>query len=362
MTIYYTAISMLTGLGYVLMKRKKETNKTTAIYMAVSFLVLFFLASFRYGIGFDYFSYQDIYRTVSELSFYDIMEFYGKEPLFYFVCKLFCIVGCPYHVFLVCLNIFLLFVAMRFIYCYSKIPWVSVFLYITLQFLAYNMNLIRQSIALAFFMLAYPYIKNRRIVPFTILIILGGLFHNTLLFIFPFYFLLVKENTKKFTISMLVFTVFAYLLFDPFFDAVLSFFPENYANYKEGYFWNPSTFDYVVFPALYCILIYLFQSRIAEKAKRSLYLNSALYTFLISLFVTKHFILERFSIYPFVFSIIAIPEIICSYESKGEVKQDIRYYSVFFLFLLFGMLYFLFAVSKGFHHVYPYFSLLDRAY
>lgn len=361
MTIYYLTILVLSGLGFIFTEKKKGV-KNSIFYLTIVFLILTALASFRYAIGFDYFSYRDIYVNMSIWTFGDIFHYCWYEPLFFIACKLFSSIGCSFQFFLFVINIFLFFIAVKFIYRYSKLPWMSVYLYITLQFLAYNMNLIRQSIAVAFFLLAYPYLKNRKLLPFSILFLIGGLFHNSLLFLFPFYFLLPKKLTKKFLAVLFVLILLGYFLFDPVFSLLLPFLPEKYVLYQTKVFWNSNSFKYIVPSATYCILIYLFRNRIDEPNKRTIYLNSALYTFLISLFITKHFILERFSIYPFVLSLIAIPEIITSYQNKDNSKGNILiYHRVLFLFLLFGGLYFLFSVNEGFHNVYPYVSLLDKS-
>ena len=232
MTIYYFTISVIAGLGFILTDKKKEKKKTV-IYIILSFLILVFTASFRYAIGFDYFSYKNIYETISGLEFNDILNYYWKEPLFFILCKLFCILGCPYHLFLVFLNIFLISAVLWFVFNYSKIPWTSIYFYITLQFLAYNMNLLRQSVALTFFLFAYPFLKDKKIVPYTILIITGGMFHNTLLLLFPFYFLLTKKNTKKYTLLVIVLSVLIYYFFDPFFSLIMPMLPEKYADYFD---------------------------------------------------------------------------------------------------------------------------------
>ena len=111
------------------------------------------------------------------------------------------------------------------------------------------------------------------------------------------------------------------------------------------------------------MLIILFRNRIKDPLLRSVYINSAVYHFIISLFITKHFILERFAVYPFAFSLIAIPEIISSYEDKKERgrKPFLTYHRVLLLFLLFGGAYFAFAALFGFHHVYPYTGLWDKS-
>ena len=334
MAVYYVTISLLTGLGYFLTE-KKQKNKTTLYYLAAAFLLLAFLASFRYAIGFDYFSYRDLYEMVSQWSFADIFRYLQTEPLYYVVSKIFSLAGCPFQIFLLFVNLFLMATAMQFVYRYSKLPWVSVYLYITLQFLAYNMNLIRQSIAVAFFLLSYPYLKNRKLLPYTFFIFLGGLFHNSLWFIYPLYFLLTWKYGKKTLSCLLAVTLVGYFFFDSIFPLISPFLPTRYANYPSGYFWNANGFIYVVLPGMYWLFIYLFRNRMEDPFQRTLYLNSALYQFLISLFITKHFILERFAIYPFVFSLLAIPEIIDSYRKKTGT-HTLNYRRVLFLFLFFG--------------------------
>ena len=112
--IYYFIVLGLMGLGYVLTERRREP-KWTVCYLTVSCLVLTFFASFRYAIGFDYFSYRNIYKMMEEWTFGDIFSVYWHEPLFYILCKLSCLLGCSFFVFLSGINLFLFFAAMRFI-------------------------------------------------------------------------------------------------------------------------------------------------------------------------------------------------------------------------------------------------------
>ncbi len=362
MAIYYLTISFSAGLGYVLTEHKKS-RQTTAIYVAACLLLLIFVASCRYAIGFDYFSYRNMYEMVNGWSWGDILRIYSGEPLFFLFCKLIGSIGCPYQVFLMIINVFLLTAAIHFMCSYSKIPWLSIYFYTTLQFLAYNMNLIRQSLATAFFILAWPYLKNRKLLPYTILILIGGMFHNSLLFLYPLYFLLPLKQSKKSLLLLSALTTIIYVFFDPLFELLVPFLPTKYANYQGGFFWQANGFYYVLFPALYCLLIFLFRSRIENPLLRSVCLNSAIYHFVISLFITKHFILERFAVYPFVFSLIGIPEIIFSYRNQKGLssKSVLTYHRVLFLFLIFGGAYFAFAAFCGFHHVYPYIGLWDKS-
>lgn len=301
---------------------------------------------------------------VSAWTFRDTLHYYWYEPFYFLVCKIFSLTGWPFPVFLLNVNIFLIFAAIWFIYRYSKLPWVSIYLYITLQFLAYNMNLIRQSIAVAFFLFAYPSLKNRKIILFTIWIFTGGLFHNSLWFMWPLYFLLRVRITKKILAGFAAMAAFVYFFFEPIFAFLSPCLPPRYVCYQAGYFWSPSTFEYMIPYALYCLIVYLFRNRIANPGQRCIYLNSALYSAAISLFITRHFILERFAVYPFALSLIALPEIIVSYENdrKGGSRTVSGYYRVLLLILVFGGVYFSFSAAKGVHSVYPYVSLMKKGY
>lgn len=149
MLVYYILNSILVFTG--IYAGNKNTKQNTIFYLVLSVLLLTVLASFRYAIGFDYFSYRRIYENIEGLSFNQVFLIHKKEFLFYILCKICNCMNLPYTGFLFIVSLFMHSVAMWFIHRYSKIPWLSVYLYITLQFFAHNMNLIRQSMALSFF-------------------------------------------------------------------------------------------------------------------------------------------------------------------------------------------------------------------
>ncbi len=374
MAVYYLLLISLAGLGFFLTGNRK-TQKKTAAYLAVCLFVLTVFATLRYAIGFDYFSYRSLFDRNASMTAKEILQAYPYEPLFHLACRAIYLCGLGYQALIGAVSLFVLSAGMWFLYRYAALPWMGVYLYITLQFLAYDMNLMRQAIAVSFFLLAYPYLLGQKPVPFFLLVAVGGLFHNSLWFASVLYFLLPKKHSLKWYGCLVVAALAAYLNFDRMFACAKPLLPDKYAAYEYSYFWNASTFSYVVPAGLYMVLIFLFRKRIASETRRTIYCSSALYHFLISLFITKHFILERFAVYPFIFSLAAIPEIIASYQndfyqdascqdknsSSCKTAGKRAYYLVMLLFVLYGGAYFLFAASKGFHHVYPYTSLFDKS-
>lgn len=358
MQIYYVLISVYIIYGIFDTKRKLPEQDTFKL-LIFSLFALTLIAGLRYAIGFDYFSYRSKYELFASLPVTQIVVIYKEELLFALFCKALASLQIPYTGFLLLTSFFLHGTAMWFIRRYSKIPWLSVYLYITLQFFAYNMNLVRQAMAVSCFLLAFPYLYKRRFWPYLMIILCGSMLHLSVLITIPLYFLLPIKATKKSLGLLSVTALFLYFSCDLLISLILPLFPLKYSRYSSNIFWRPVTPEYLLFPAIYLLLILLFRKGLpAHDRLSSIYLNSAIYTLAFTSLITKHFILERFAVYPFILSILTIPELVYGYPaSVPKMKRT----PVLILFLCFGLSYFLFAASKGFHHVYPYFSLLDRA-
>lgn len=341
-------------------------NSIIIFYLAAACLTFTLISALRFGIGYDYYSYRDIYESVKVQSVSHIMKTHWKECLFYLFCKFCSVLSLSYPIFLGTASLWIHSVAMWFIHRFSKIPWFSVYLYITLQFFAHNMNLLRQSIAVSFFMLAYPYLFKRQPGHYLLFMIIGGLFHNSLFLIIPLYFLLPLRNTVKRMLLCTLLLALAYLFSTPTFSFLSNILLKRFSSYQTSeIYWSGSSFVYTIFPTIYFLLILLFEKCLQPNRKNreeqsdicsDIAVNSSFFTAAISFFITRHFILERFSIYTFVFSLIIIPEIINRYQTNSKQR-----YLVLMSFLLFATLYFIFAAVKGFHHVYPYISLFERA-
>lgn len=115
-------------------------------------------------------------------------------------------------------NYFWLFfiTALIVVYCYLSIIKkysinysLSVFFFITLGTYTFFFNGLRQGLAMAIFVLATPYLLERKFIPYLFICVLASMFHNTALFLIPFYFLiglkirLIYKILISFIISML---------------------------------------------------------------------------------------------------------------------------------------------------------------
>lgn len=354
MMIYYLLIISLLILGYYLCEFKKS-DKNILIFLGISSILLIAISTLRYSIGFDYFSYDSLFKKISMLNFKEITTQYKNLFLIYaYMNKLVSLMGGNYISFLLIVNTIITTIIMWFIYNYSKMAWISIFIYITFQFFAHSMNLFRQSIAATLFLIAYPLILKRKFILYTILILFISSIHMSALILIPLYFLInIRFNYK----SMIMITFIAFLIYifdEQIFNIIINHIHPNFARYKDLFYWQGNSVKYIILPSLYFLCTLLFKAKLNQNQSNIL-INTSFYTFIIYIYITKHFIIERFSIYVFLFSIILIPEIINSFESNKVYKN-----LAIAITLIIGINYFMFAVNEGFHHVYPYISIFQK--
>ena len=170
----------------------------------------------------------------------------------------------------------------------------------------------------------------------------------------PLYFLLNLQVSKRHYVTAAVTAGLAYLFADPLLHLLLAILPV-YRSYPGGRYWQSNSAIYLLAP-LGCFLFTLPLIRQAARnpSASPVLANSAFYSLLIQIFITRHFILERLSIYTAFFSILALPEAVCAVN-----KQRAKVWTG--LLAACCLAYFLFAAQQGFHGVYPYHGVWNRA-
>ena len=109
-------------------------------------------------------------------------------------------------------------------------------------------------------------------------------------------------------------------------------------------------------------MVWLFRQRLIqqEESNRQL-ISSAFYVFLLYGFSTHHMILERFSIYLFLYAMLLLPKLVVSFAPQNRRSKGVVIAAV--LVVLFGFSYLMFASQQGtngFHKVYPYVGIWDN--
>lgn len=347
---YYLLVgASLTG-GLLLVYRPEYKR----IFLLALGLACWLLASLRYVTGFDYRFYESTFQAAASAGLFGLAELSWAEPGYLLLNLIVAGLGGDYRAFLFVFHF--LFVALVFTWIdrYSRSPWLSVYIFLTLQYFALSMNFLRQALAAAIILWIYPFLKARRFLPCCGLVLLAACFHRTALVMLPLCFLLSMPVSKLHYGLATLITGAIYIFMDPLIQVAVTLAPK-YEHYLTERYWQGNSFLYVVLPV--CCFLFtlpLLYRTVRDPSISPVLCNSMFYSLLIQLFITRHFILERFSIYAAFFSLLALPE---AAFVPGKCSAKVRTG-----LLLFGCFaYFLFAASQGFHGVYPFHGVWDRA-
>ena len=197
---YYILILLL--LGCFLVKNLNVKNRDIYLVGAcyLFFVLIFVVSSLRYGVGSDYFSYKNIFD-------YDALT----EPLFSVVIYLTKLLNGSYYLF-VAIIFCISFGVKLFVFsklCYKKGLFLSLMLFCSFYYVAYEMNAMRQGIALSFSLLAVYYVYIEKKILYWITCLVAFCFHYTALVFIPFYFLLRIKLSKR---SALLFCILCAIL------------------------------------------------------------------------------------------------------------------------------------------------------
>ena len=256
MSVYITnfALSLFFSI-FAFNKRKTMKNKCTKIMFSIlSALPLFAVAAFRYGVGNDYFSYADYFNNSSHIQY---ME-YGFDLLIRIIRNF---TTNYVALFVVCSVIFFYFI-FKAIYEQSINPTLSIFLFICAPYYFEFFSGMRQMMAVAIFLYSIKYIKQRKLLHYIILNLIGASLHSSSLIFIPIYWLYNIKITPK-----MFFTLFlATLISRPFLKNILYkvITMTNYVSYIDGTFDN-NHFGIVTF--IIPLFIFLFAMMFYNKDK-----------------------------------------------------------------------------------------------
>lgn len=388
MAVYYILMALILGLAYPMCIRKPSEKKNT-IYVCIVFGYMFLMSAFRYGIGNDFFTYRSFFYKFCDSTESLASRFAGSEfePGYTALMQLGKLLGGDYLVLNFVIALLILVPTAFVVIKYSKIPWISCWLYLTITFFYNSLNFTRQTLAASIVLLTYPLIKAKKHWAVILVTFGASLFHTSVLMFIPVYLLsLIKPSPKVYGIiggaAVLVFAFSKQLL-----EFVLTRIFTGYAEYLDTVFLSVGLSPvFLIIPFLFMALAMVLYFTDTEKSYESgVMTNFLFYNFLIWLFITKHFILERFTLPIYIFILISIPEMLFKLKDfriekkpKGAhfktSNEDDRNYlklvlkngrSLYGIALAAVMLasftYNDYCVTEGVHGVFPYRSVFNAS-
>lgn len=321
MAVYLILMAIVLVLAYPLIERKPSIGKKLC-YVIVTFAAMYLISIFRYGLGNDYYSYIYIFRNIQDSSGLAIFNL-GYEPAFTVITKLISLFTSNINVMYAIYALLILVPTAYAIFRYSENIWMSTMMFISLTFFYCSLSFIRQSIAFAVILCAYKYVKERNHFKVLLFIFIACLFHSTVIVMIPIYLIAAFVKPTKITVPIYgVITALVYFLSWPILRLAVLILPQ-YKGYLDLNFitqgYKPV---YLIVPAIIATLAIAAHFTGYGKAypkQSSIFTNFAIFNFIIWFIATKHFVIERFSMYIYIFMIMFIPSIARYYMNCAKV-------------------------------------------
>lgn len=226
MWLHFVLMTYILILGLLLgtstSKNKKARNQ---VIIWLTFSVFIIIASFRSkDIGNDTANYLNLFKDISISS--DLSYFTPRFEIGYvYLNKIVSYFTSHPQIILIVTSLIIMIGFARFIYKYSMIPWLSVYLFFTLGHFGSTLNTIRLNIAIVIILIAYDFLKKRKLLSFIITVFFAFLFHRTaIIFLMAWPLSKLRFNRKNLTI-LTIGSILVYFIFPVTMGIVLKIFP-----------------------------------------------------------------------------------------------------------------------------------------
>lgn len=175
-------------------------------YMIVSGIAVTLVMGFRsrYTGSGDTYTYSRTFETLRQCeafgeyfeAFLSDTEFIFSETGFYWLVWLLTRLTDEPQWMIFLTSVFITWASCSFLYKNSEDPTLALLVYICLGLFTFNMNGMRQAMAMSVCVLSYELVKKRKLLPFLLMVLVAMQFHKTAFAFLPVYLLPTLKNTK----------------------------------------------------------------------------------------------------------------------------------------------------------------------
>lgn len=315
---------LLLFVSFILAVYCKNVKQHKVLYF-ILFILFSSYAGLRYRVGTDSFMYEEMFNyfpDLSELKISNIFD-YKLEPLYILYISI-CKSLCDDYLFFQIVTAFIVNAALfKFFIQNSKNPFQCIFVYLLIFYLLLNCEFMRQAFAISvFYLLAYPYLKNRKIIKYYFICLIPCFLHNSLFLclIFPLVHL-IKLSFKKVLIISL--TLFVVSVFFPIFKMLEMIIPNEISAAYKIIAYSSTVNNYnlnFIISKLYELSVILFIYRLSITNKLSNFLIVYIFAIVLSF---SHDIFSRLQYVLCPFYIVSLVDAInfISKYCKGRMMQ-----------------------------------------
>lgn len=352
MGYFYIVLLMFVALGYCYDYKKHTSLK--GFWLAVMWLIAVCVAAFRYRMGVDSVMYEHEYPdmpTLAQLWDYKFSDS-RYQPLYILFTAISRSISSDFFCFQLLHAVYINTIIFWFFRKYTRHTFTALSLYFLMLYLTFNMEVLRESLAVATFLLAWPMFRKGKWIWYYVICLVSLGFHLSavLTFFIPLFWL--PGLRQFFVLGRRTLVIFAliigigFIIQDKLFDVLsgISMFEERANAYEEdtlgGAAQNAKGIaGYLLKYAIYPLLaLYFLKKRKGNAAKGGVeeldkeeYMSMwNVYTTLLTMFIT---IFHRYNNYLAPFTILIIADWAFSSLSVGKVIWRYKYYIWIMIFL-----------------------------
>ncbi len=313
-------------LGY---KKAPLTFSEFDFYAAIIAFILIFIAGFRYHVGADYNNYITFYEARKSGSWQSLIKL--DEPVFALLCKISSIIyDSPFTMFflssLLTIGLYLNTIKKK-AYYYSE----SVFLFIVMGVWAGTFGAIRQCIATAIIFAGHRYIIDRKLIKFSLVVLVAFTFHQTALIMLPIYFLVQNKMNFKNVVLIMCAMFAVYFSYDIIFSVM---------KINEDYSYITTEVNvFRVLVNLSPIVLLFNNSRLSTEKDLQFYGMLIIINALSSVATSGSAYLARVGIYTEIFVVIALPALLRGYDKYSAKIIRLAVYGAYFLYFCYEVIF-----------------------
>lgn len=325
---YCLLLLLIVVLGLFLCERKPSRHSDTIFLGIVSLALILFAALRADTVGIDYPMYQTYFERMHREGWQFLI---GSEneyriefgfSLLNYIVSLF---SGDVRVLMAVMAVLIVVMATAVLYRDGSLPWVGMFVFVSFNFFGNSMSFIRQSLAIGIFLFAIRYLKEKRFVPYLLILLLAASFHKSMLLLLPFYFLAQLRVTWKSVLAYVSAAAVLLLLFWPIFTFVTQFVYQFYATEEGLYFLRGRNWQTAFIPVTLAIVALLAQKFLLERSLQNVVLvNFALYTGLLFFMTCQHYIFQRIGNIFFASAIFLVPELLKSIHMEQPFSEEVK--------------------------------------
>jgi hypothetical protein len=344
MAVYYSLI-LWVGIVSIFSLNIKDIQRRNKIVIIMCCFGIFIIQALRAEfVGVDLIGYLRGYHIVKDINVFAGERLFNYEVGYILYSQVLSKLNIPNQLYL---SIVALTIIVPLAYTWiknSKMPALSIFMYITLGFFTFSFSGLRQSIAMAIIFFSFKYIQDRSLVKFLILIVLAMSFHTSaVIFViaYPLYYFRIKPTHF---IIIVPFLVIVFLFRNKLFLLI-------YSLYKgvPGIAENTNAYTLLVVMIVVLMLAYIFGDKNSNNLNFNAYKNYMLMAIIVQIFASESMIITRAGYYYFMFITLLIPDVI-------NVQRDIKIRIVTVFVLILSLLYFFQTTTgNGYLNVSPYY-------